>query len=150
MVSTPVSRSRASTCPWALPPTSCSPLAFQFIDVDNFLTNPQTLSLMMAENRTIVAPMLESRGLYSNFWCGMTPQASLGSGAKAVWLLRLGLPWRGDQGQHSTEPAGSQQHPDPTGCCGTLSKGSGHGACAAMPPPSPLPGIVFFSSKRIT
>uniref|UniRef100_G1TBE9 Uncharacterized protein n=1 Tax=Oryctolagus cuniculus TaxID=9986 RepID=G1TBE9_RABIT len=28
----------------------------------------------MAENKTIVAPMLESRGLYSNFWCGITPQ----------------------------------------------------------------------------
>nr|XP_051697508.1 procollagen galactosyltransferase 2 isoform X6 [Oryctolagus cuniculus] len=45
-----------------------------FIDVDNFLTNPQTLGLLMAENKTIVAPMLESRGLYSNFWCGITPQ----------------------------------------------------------------------------
>ncbi|XP_062962620.1 procollagen galactosyltransferase 2-like [Cynocephalus volans] len=45
-----------------------------FIDVDNFLTNPQTLILMIAENKTIVAPMLESRGLYSNFWCGITPQ----------------------------------------------------------------------------
>lgn len=31
---------------------------------------------MIAENKTIVAPMLESRSLYSNFWCGMTPQAS--------------------------------------------------------------------------
>ncbi|ELK23320.1 Procollagen galactosyltransferase 2 [Myotis davidii] len=48
-----------------------------FIDVDNFLTNPQTLNLLIAENKTIVAPMLESRGLYSNFWCGITPQASL-------------------------------------------------------------------------
>ncbi|XP_052593146.1 procollagen galactosyltransferase 2 isoform X3 [Peromyscus californicus insignis] len=45
-----------------------------FIDVDNFLTNPQTLTLMIAENKTVVAPMLESRGLYSNFWCGITPQ----------------------------------------------------------------------------
>ncbi|GAB1285537.1 Procollagen galactosyltransferase 2 [Apodemus speciosus] len=45
-----------------------------FIDVDNFLTNPQTLNLMIVENKTIVAPMLESRGLYSNFWCGITPQ----------------------------------------------------------------------------
>ncbi|CAO2637217.1 Procollagen galactosyltransferase 2 [Lemmus lemmus] len=45
-----------------------------FIDVDNFLTNPQTLTLMIAENKSIVAPMLESRGLYSNFWCGITPQ----------------------------------------------------------------------------
>ncbi|XP_055963968.1 procollagen galactosyltransferase 2 [Sorex fumeus] len=45
-----------------------------FIDVDNFLTNPQTLNLLIAENKTIVAPMLESRGLYSNFWCGITPE----------------------------------------------------------------------------
>ncbi|XP_030061213.1 procollagen galactosyltransferase 2 isoform X1 [Microcaecilia unicolor] len=44
-----------------------------FVDADNFLTNHQTLNLMIAENKTIVAPMLESRGLYSNFWCGMTP-----------------------------------------------------------------------------
>ncbi|CAI5776257.1 Hypothetical predicted protein [Podarcis lilfordi] len=45
-----------------------------FIDADNFLTNPEVLNLMIAENKTIVAPMLESRALYSNFWCGMTPQ----------------------------------------------------------------------------
>ncbi|XP_026525051.1 procollagen galactosyltransferase 2 [Notechis scutatus] len=45
-----------------------------FIDTDNFLTNPEVLNLMIAENKTLVAPMLESRALYSNFWCGMTPQ----------------------------------------------------------------------------
>ncbi|XP_069497173.1 procollagen galactosyltransferase 2 [Ambystoma mexicanum] len=45
-----------------------------FVDSDNFLTNPQTLNLLIAENKTIVAPMLESRSLYSNFWCGITPQ----------------------------------------------------------------------------
>ncbi|XP_061490043.1 procollagen galactosyltransferase 2 isoform X2 [Rhineura floridana] len=50
--------------------TACN----MFIDADNFLTNPEVLNLMMAENKTIVAPMLESRSLYSNFWCGMTPQ----------------------------------------------------------------------------
>ncbi|KAH0618297.1 hypothetical protein JD844_017357 [Phrynosoma platyrhinos] len=52
------------------------PQALEFIDADNFLTNPDVLNLMIAENKTIVAPMLESRSLYSNFWCGMTPQAS--------------------------------------------------------------------------
>ncbi|EHB05373.1 Glycosyltransferase 25 family member 1, partial [Heterocephalus glaber] len=31
-------------------------------------------SLLIAENRTVVAPMLDSRAAYSNFWCGMTPQ----------------------------------------------------------------------------
>ncbi|KAG8436529.1 hypothetical protein GDO86_007583 [Hymenochirus boettgeri] len=45
-----------------------------YIDADNFLTNPQTLNLLIKENKTIVAPMLESRTLYSNFWCGITPQ----------------------------------------------------------------------------
>ncbi|XP_034469460.1 procollagen galactosyltransferase 2-like [Hippoglossus hippoglossus] len=45
-----------------------------FVDSDNLLTNRHVLSDMMAENQTIVAPMLESRSLYSNFWCGMTPQ----------------------------------------------------------------------------
>ncbi|KAM4039394.1 procollagen galactosyltransferase 1 [Anomaloglossus baeobatrachus] len=45
-----------------------------FIDADNLLTNPNTLSLMIAENKTVVAPMMESRAAYSNFWCGMTTQ----------------------------------------------------------------------------
>ncbi|NWV77934.1 GT252 galactosyltransferase, partial [Dasyornis broadbenti] len=47
-----------------------------FVDADNLLTNPQTLNLLIAENKTLVAPMLESRSLYSNFWCGITPQAA--------------------------------------------------------------------------
>ncbi|KAM3865630.1 procollagen galactosyltransferase 2-like [Diretmus argenteus] len=46
----------------------------QFVDSDNLLTNRWVLTDMMAENLTLVAPMLESRVLYSNFWCGMTPQ----------------------------------------------------------------------------
>ncbi|TSS97523.1 Procollagen galactosyltransferase 2 [Bagarius yarrelli] len=45
-----------------------------FADSDNLLTNPKVLSHLIAENHTLVAPMLESRTLYSNFWCGMTPQ----------------------------------------------------------------------------
>ncbi|XP_073509932.1 procollagen galactosyltransferase 1 [Phyllobates terribilis] len=45
-----------------------------FIDSDNLLTNPNTLSLLIAENKTVIAPMLESRAAYSNFWCGMTTQ----------------------------------------------------------------------------
>lgn len=45
-----------------------------FVDSDNLLTNPHVLNLMMAENLTLAAPMLESRSLYSNFWCGITPQ----------------------------------------------------------------------------
>ncbi|XP_051525644.1 procollagen galactosyltransferase 2-like isoform X2 [Myxocyprinus asiaticus] len=45
-----------------------------FVDSDNLLTNPRVLDLLMAENLTLVAPMLDSRSLYSNFWCGITPQ----------------------------------------------------------------------------
>ncbi|XP_029931190.1 procollagen galactosyltransferase 2-like [Myripristis murdjan] len=45
-----------------------------FVDCDNLLTHRRLLTDLMAENLTLVAPMLESRTLYSNFWCGMTPQ----------------------------------------------------------------------------
>ncbi|XP_059848159.1 procollagen galactosyltransferase 1 isoform X1 [Hypanus sabinus] len=45
-----------------------------FVDTDNFLTNPNTLTLLIAENKTVVAPMLDSRSAYSNFWCGMTSE----------------------------------------------------------------------------
>ncbi|KAI7810654.1 procollagen galactosyltransferase 1 [Triplophysa rosa] len=44
------------------------------VDCDNLLTNPDVLWKLMKENKTIVAPMLESRAAYSNFWCGMTSQ----------------------------------------------------------------------------
>ncbi|XP_077460689.1 procollagen galactosyltransferase 1 [Stigmatopora argus] len=43
-------------------------------DCDNLLTNPDLLWKLMSENKTIVAPMMESRAAYSNFWCGMTSQ----------------------------------------------------------------------------
>ncbi|XP_041283128.1 procollagen galactosyltransferase 1-like [Onychostruthus taczanowskii] len=46
----------------------------QFLDADNVLVNPDTLAVLVAENRTVVAPMLDSRAAYSNFWCGITPQ----------------------------------------------------------------------------
>ncbi|KAJ1133696.1 hypothetical protein NDU88_000174 [Pleurodeles waltl] len=45
-----------------------------FTDTDNILTNDRTLQLLMAENHSVVAPMLESQTYYSNFWCGITPQ----------------------------------------------------------------------------
>uniref|UniRef100_A0A1A8M979 procollagen galactosyltransferase n=1 Tax=Nothobranchius pienaari TaxID=704102 RepID=A0A1A8M979_9TELE len=44
------------------------------VDCDNLLTSRDVLWKLMKENRTIVAPMLESRAAYSNFWCGMTSQ----------------------------------------------------------------------------
>ncbi|XP_043550645.1 procollagen galactosyltransferase 1 [Chiloscyllium plagiosum] len=45
-----------------------------FLDTDNFLINPDTLNHLIAENKTVVAPMLDSRSAYSNFWCGMTAE----------------------------------------------------------------------------
>ncbi|XP_066126159.1 procollagen galactosyltransferase 1 isoform X2 [Saccopteryx bilineata] len=45
-----------------------------FVDSDNLILNPDTLTLLIAENKTVVAPMLDSRAAYSNFWCGMTSQ----------------------------------------------------------------------------
>ncbi|XP_062846901.1 procollagen galactosyltransferase 1 [Trichomycterus rosablanca] len=44
------------------------------VDCDNLLTNPNVLWELIKENKTIIAPMLESRAAYSNFWCGMTSQ----------------------------------------------------------------------------
>ncbi|XP_010890842.1 procollagen galactosyltransferase 1 [Esox lucius] len=47
---------------------------FMVVDCDNLLTNPDVLWKLIKEDKTIVAPMLESRAAYSNFWCGMTSQ----------------------------------------------------------------------------
>uniref|UniRef100_A0A8C2KMG4 procollagen galactosyltransferase n=1 Tax=Cyprinus carpio TaxID=7962 RepID=A0A8C2KMG4_CYPCA len=47
---------------------------FLMVDCDNLLTNRDVLWKLMRENKTIAAPMLESRAAYSNFWCGMTSQ----------------------------------------------------------------------------
>ncbi|KAL1117321.1 hypothetical protein AAG570_004647, partial [Ranatra chinensis] len=44
------------------------------LDCDVFITNPVTLTHLVSLRRTVVAPMLRSDGLYSNFWCGMTPE----------------------------------------------------------------------------
>lgn len=42
------------------------------LDADVFLTNPNTLNELILKNETVVAPLLKSDGLYSNFWAGMT------------------------------------------------------------------------------
>ncbi|KAG9337839.1 hypothetical protein JZ751_027490 [Albula glossodonta] len=47
---------------------------FMLVDCDNLLTNQDVLWKLINENKTIVAPMLDSRAAYSNFWCGMTSQ----------------------------------------------------------------------------
>ncbi|XP_062136533.1 glycosyltransferase 25 family member [Drosophila sulfurigaster albostrigata] len=43
-----------------------------FLDADVLLTSPQALTALTRLQLPIVAPMLHSEGLYSNFWCGMT------------------------------------------------------------------------------
>ena len=42
------------------------------LDADVFLTNPNTLNELILKNETVVAPLLKSDGLYSNFWAGVT------------------------------------------------------------------------------
>lgn len=42
------------------------------LDADAFLTNPNTLDSLLSKNLPVVAPLLKSDGLYSNFWHGMT------------------------------------------------------------------------------
>ncbi|KAG5670382.1 hypothetical protein PVAND_000652 [Polypedilum vanderplanki] len=43
-----------------------------FLDADVFLTTANILDTLITLNKPIVAPMLVSEGLYSNFWCGMS------------------------------------------------------------------------------
>jgi collagen beta-1,O-galactosyltransferase len=42
------------------------------LDSDTFFVNNQTLHDLTKRELTVVAPMLRSDGLYSNFWCGMS------------------------------------------------------------------------------
>jgi len=43
----------------------------QFLDADAFILNDQTLRALVMKKERIVAPLLLSGGLYSNFWGGM-------------------------------------------------------------------------------
>lgn len=56
----------------------------QFMDTDSILTNNQTLKFLMAQNKSVVAPMLDSQTFYSNFWCGITPQVHPREGGPPV------------------------------------------------------------------
>ncbi|XP_070614905.1 inactive glycosyltransferase 25 family member 3 isoform X2 [Erythrolamprus reginae] len=46
----------------------------QFADTDSILTNNQTLKFLIAQNKSVVAPMMDSQTYYSNFWCGISPE----------------------------------------------------------------------------
>lgn len=43
-----------------------------FVDADVFLTNADTINQLVSYKQPIIAPMLVSDGLYSNYWCGMS------------------------------------------------------------------------------
>lgn len=45
---------------------------YQFLDADSLITNPNALQRLLLKDKVIVAPMLSSTAMYSNFWCGMT------------------------------------------------------------------------------
>lgn len=68
---------------------SCVSCALQLVDCDNLLTNPDVLWKLMAENKTVIAPMLDSRAAYSNFWCGMSSQVVRRHGGPLVSLQPL-------------------------------------------------------------
>ncbi|KAB7504517.1 Lipoyl synthase, mitochondrial [Armadillidium nasatum] len=42
-----------------------------FIDADTFHTNPYVLRHLIKQNKTVIAPLLKSTKLFSNFWGGM-------------------------------------------------------------------------------
>ncbi|XP_011701587.1 PREDICTED: glycosyltransferase 25 family member isoform X2 [Wasmannia auropunctata] len=44
------------------------------LDADVFLTNPSTIRDLTRKGHTVVAPLLKSDGMYSNFWAGMTAE----------------------------------------------------------------------------
>ncbi|XP_011877481.1 PREDICTED: glycosyltransferase 25 family member isoform X1 [Vollenhovia emeryi] len=44
------------------------------LDADVFLTNPSAIRNLIYKGHTIVAPLLRSDGMYSNFWAGMTAE----------------------------------------------------------------------------
>lgn len=46
--------------------------SLQFIDCDVFFTNMNIVDMLVSKQLPVVAPMLKSDGLYSNFWAGMT------------------------------------------------------------------------------
>jgi len=44
------------------------------LDADVFLTNPSAIRNLICKEYTVVAPLLRSDGMYSNFWAGMTSE----------------------------------------------------------------------------
>ena len=50
-----------------------------FVDTDNFLTNPDTLNVLLSRKKTIVGPMLRvtAEVAYSNYWAGTEMSSSV-------------------------------------------------------------------------
>ena len=45
-----------------------------FLDMDVYITEPDLVNILLAENQPVIAPMLNSLGRYSNYWGGMSDQ----------------------------------------------------------------------------
>ncbi|XP_033643048.1 procollagen galactosyltransferase 1-like [Asterias rubens] len=58
------------------------------VDVDNFLENPDVLMQLMAHQKTVIAPMLESTKMYSNFWGGMNQKGYYKRTEQYVHILK--------------------------------------------------------------
>lgn len=61
------------------------------VDVDNFLQNPDVLHILMQQNKTLVAPMLNSLTMYSNFWGGVTEKGYYKRTPEYVLMLKRNM-----------------------------------------------------------
>jgi hypothetical protein len=67
-------------------------LLLQMLDADVFLTETDTLKILVRKDLPVVAPMLISDGLYYNFWLdSYQPTACLASDASAYTLQSVTL-----------------------------------------------------------
>ncbi|KAL0133501.1 hypothetical protein PUN28_000913 [Cardiocondyla obscurior] len=49
-------------------------LIYLMLNADVFLTNSSALLNLVHKRHTVVAPLLKSDGMYSNFWAAMMPE----------------------------------------------------------------------------
>lgn len=61
------------------------------VDVDNFLQNPDVLRLLIQQNKTLIAPMLNSLTMYSNFWAGVNLKGYYKRTPEYVFMLRRNM-----------------------------------------------------------
>ncbi|PIK62023.1 putative procollagen galactosyltransferase 1 isoform X2 [Apostichopus japonicus] len=61
------------------------------VDVDNFLQNPDVLRMLLQQNKTLVAPMLNSLTMYSNFWAGVNAKGYYKRTPEYVLMLKRNM-----------------------------------------------------------